>query len=781
MNPELANLVKRESILGKIKAGSEGGSIHCGDFNQAVNELGFTLADHEVGECLADSILDLSGFINYKPLEISLRRLRTNYNNNNTKGRPSKPYSMYDAPSRQDFSQIAAVEAEERKRIIQENNQVIQQYFLLYLERKIDERGFLSFLRSLGIGLTSGFLHTIRKNRSSMNLSFQEFYLALVCKDKDMNHADDSTSGLNAAGYYQEKGSDKWCFKRKNNAYMDAHKFGQISDMYTANYDVAQGPAYRQSNDSYSSRNLKSAFDLSDGITKHNIHTSVAQSSGFSGLNDGQNLEDVEYTIVARTWREYLLACMRRIRYHKTTLEEFMQKMFMYNIDLPDTLISMLKKHQKSGYFDWPRVVSTVDDWCRRFVVQASQSSASKYINALDLKEKFISILKNHGSIDFITEMVKCFIEMDTSGDGLISFTEFHSGCKMMFSEQEMLDYDALVVLFNSLDSSGDGQIELMEFLSKLRGDLTPRRVGIIRMIFDSLDEFALGKVSVQRVISRFVVSKHPDVLQGRISEKEARQRFVFVMKHLMDETGQISFLPFMNIFGNISHSIANHEEFERIMREMWNIPELLPPPPTIAAHSSLNGNRHPMALQTYGNITAWNQKESQMEKIQNSRRKEGLRTTGADINQSVHSCNINVFKHGGNMNAEDQKMIEREWEGVGGRANAHKADANWNTTDGLLEWKGGNTDRPAPVTKSLGHTINNNTYNHPTNRFKGDIGKGVTLDYEMHRRINHQKATKNFHNSCPFGKDAASVFDLSMRTQPIKKQQSLASILKTQ
>ena len=77
---------------------------------------------------------------------------------------------------------------------------------------------------------------------------------------------------------------------------------------------------------------------------------------------------------------------------------------------------------------------------------------------------------------------------MDTSGDDLISFTEFHSGCKMMFSGREMLDYDALVVLFNSLDSSGDGNIELMEFLSKLRGDLTPRRAGIIRMIYDSLD-----------------------------------------------------------------------------------------------------------------------------------------------------------------------------------------------------------------------------------------------------------------------------------------------------
>merc|ERR1712070_216417 len=104
----------------------------------------------------------------------------------------------------------------------------------------------------------------------------------------------------------------------------------------------------------------------------------------------------------------------------------------------------------------------------------------------------------------------------------------------------------------------------------------------------------------------------------------------------------------------------------------------------------------------------------------QNTKRREGLRTEGGDISQHVRSCHINVFKHGGNLNEEDQKMIESEWQGVGGRAKAHKADANWITTDGLLEWRRENTDS-VPVTQSLRNTLNENgNKDHVHGRFKG-------------------------------------------------------------
>lgn len=60
-----------------------------------------------------------------------------------------------------------------------------------------------------------------------------------------------------------------------------------------------------------------------------------------------------------------------------------------------------------------------------------------------------------------------------------------------------------------------------------MQGNLSARRRALILMAFDRLDKDGSGVVTIEDVRSAYDVSKHPDVLSGKITPDEALSQFM--------------------------------------------------------------------------------------------------------------------------------------------------------------------------------------------------------------------------------------------------------------
>ncbi|TMW65851.1 hypothetical protein Poli38472_003616 [Pythium oligandrum] len=157
---------------------------------------------------------------------------------------------------------------------------------------------------------------------------------------------------------------------------------------------------------------------------------------------------------------------------------------------------------------------------------------------------------------------------MDANGDKRLTKDELKVGLRKCGVDVTFHELDQL---YTVLDSDRSGCIDFDEFLVAMRGKMNARRLDFVHEAFALLDRDGDGVVTSQEVAAAYDVSKHPEVLAGRLSAAEALNLFIQHWDNI-DKDGNITRAEFEKYYQNVSASIDNDDYFELMMRNAWHI-----------------------------------------------------------------------------------------------------------------------------------------------------------------------------------------------------------------
>ncbi|KAF1316975.1 Calcyphosin-like protein, partial [Globisporangium splendens] len=158
---------------------------------------------------------------------------------------------------------------------------------------------------------------------------------------------------------------------------------------------------------------------------------------------------------------------------------------------------------------------------------------------------------------------------IDTNGDKRLTKDELKSGLRKFGVDVSFHELDCLFTFF---DADRSGCISVDEFLVGMRGEMDPRRLAFVNMAFDLLDKDGDGVVTLQELASAYDTSKHPDVINGKLTTQDALRLFAAQWESEKERDGVVTKLEFEEYYRNLSASIDSDEYFELMMRNAWHI-----------------------------------------------------------------------------------------------------------------------------------------------------------------------------------------------------------------
>jgi len=113
---------------------------------------------------------------------------------------------------------------------------------------------------------------------------------------------------------------------------------------------------------------------------------------------------------------------------------------------------------------------------------------------------------------------------MDSNSDKKLSKEELKYGLSDIGVDINFQELDHIMTLF---DIDHNGYICFDELLVGLRGQMNKRRLDLVHMAFRVLDKTSDGKITIDDLRLAYDTSKHPEVLSGKISERQALMNFM--------------------------------------------------------------------------------------------------------------------------------------------------------------------------------------------------------------------------------------------------------------
>jgi len=168
-----------------------------------------------------------------------------------------------------------------------------------------------------------------------------------------------------------------------------------------------------------------------------------------------------------------------------------------------------------------------------------------------------------------IAEIARLFKIMDDSGDKKISRAELKYGLRDMgipFSAGEEQ------VVFTFLDRDGSGTINFDEFLRALANEMNAKRIALVKLAYQKLDNTGDGRVTTEDIKNVYDVSQNPEVISGKITPDQAFAKF---MKQWETDKvdGIVTLEEFIDYYRDVSPSIDRDDYFELMMRNAWHLP----------------------------------------------------------------------------------------------------------------------------------------------------------------------------------------------------------------
>ena len=183
--------------------------------------------------------------------------------------------------------------------------------------------------------------------------------------------------------------------------------------------------------------------------------------------------------------------------------------------------------------------------------------------------EKLRASLKKRGA-EGIRGLSRHFKIVDRDNSKSIDADEFAQLCKL---NRLGLNEGEQRVLMRAFDRDRNGSVNYEEFLRGVRGRLSSTRKKMVRQIFDALDKIGgdLGYLTIASVQPIYSVSKHPQVLAGKMSKEEALQEFLNGFEGSEgDRDGRITLDEFIKYYEEVSCSIDSDDYFGTMIAGTW-------------------------------------------------------------------------------------------------------------------------------------------------------------------------------------------------------------------
>ncbi|KAG2498075.1 hypothetical protein HYH03_003835 [Edaphochlamys debaryana] len=168
------------------------------------------------------------------------------------------------------------------------------------------------------------------------------------------------------------------------------------------------------------------------------------------------------------------------------------------------------------------------------------------------------------------------FRSMDDSGDRKLSYEEFKKALVEM--KLHMSEADTQRV-FRGFDKDCSGYISFDELLLGLRGELTERRLDMVKRCFKVLDKDGNGTVTLADLERRYDTSRHPDVIAGTKTPRMVLMEFLGTFEAAgggVKGDGLVDFEEFKTYYTLISSNIdegkSGDDYFELMMRNVWHV-----------------------------------------------------------------------------------------------------------------------------------------------------------------------------------------------------------------
>ena len=180
-----------------------------------------------------------------------------------------------------------------------------------------------------------------------------------------------------------------------------------------------------------------------------------------------------------------------------------------------------------------------------------------------------------------IMSMRRTFMLMDENSSKKISFNDFD---KLFKTFRYDLSETEINNLFNYYDKERNGFIKYDEFIKDLCANLNEFRKGILKQVFNKLDNGEKGFITVGTIRNEYNPRGNPLVRQGKRTEDEILAEFLDVLEYhfnLLIEKNEeeidvndieVDFDDFCDFYKNISLCIEDDKYFEIMVLSEWGI-----------------------------------------------------------------------------------------------------------------------------------------------------------------------------------------------------------------
>lgn len=95
----------------------------------------------------------------------------------------------------------------------------------------------------------------------------------------------------------------------------------------------------------------------------------------------------------------------------------------------------------------------------------------------------------------------------------------------------------------------------------------------MVQRAFAKLDRNSSGQVDFNDVCELYDAKRHPAVIEGRKTERQALEEFLMTFElHTNKQEGSVSLQEFIDYFTNVSASIEDDAYFTQLMNQTWNL-----------------------------------------------------------------------------------------------------------------------------------------------------------------------------------------------------------------
>ncbi len=173
-----------------------------------------------------------------------------------------------------------------------------------------------------------------------------------------------------------------------------------------------------------------------------------------------------------------------------------------------------------------------------------------------------------------IISLLKIFTILDKDGSGTLGIAEFSSIMKEFKID---LSSEQIHFIFKIFDVNKDGSLSYIEFLRGVRGEINDFRKYLIDKAFAKLDVNNQGAITLDEVVGKYQVTRHPAVVEGRKTGDQVLSEFLetYEIYHNI-VTGSanptVTKEEFQGYYENISATIPDDEYFANVLDATWDI-----------------------------------------------------------------------------------------------------------------------------------------------------------------------------------------------------------------